>query len=196
MNNGVLDTSNKRLQTRIIIHTIVTIQVYSPHNVLRLLRPQTFTHNQYIFCLWVTSLFIPMKSSHLEGGGSTLLQITGKTPIYYMVQTSKRRLDVRGSVHHSIIHIENPTRCNSVSKFYFMFIWSSTCFGRHTAHYQEPKTALAASGFAYVGGCQTCSHWTLSGSIYTLPDNVHQLHVQQPSTYAIPEAASAVLGSW
>ena len=30
---------------------------------------------------------------------------------------------------------------------------------------------------------------------HTLPDNVHQLHVQQPSTYAKPEAASAVLGS-
>jgi len=30
--------------------------------------------------------------------------------------------------------------------------------------------------------------------IYT-PDNVHQLHVQQPSTYEKPEAASAVLGS-
>jgi hypothetical protein len=27
-----------------------------------------------------------------------------------------------------------------------------------------------------------------------LPDNVHQLHVQRPSTYAKPEAASAVLG--
>jgi len=26
-------------------------------------------------------------------------------------------LDVRGSVYHSIIHIENPTWCNSVSKF-------------------------------------------------------------------------------
>jgi len=26
-------------------------------------------------------------------------------------------------------------------------------------------------------------------------DNVHQLHVQQPSTYEKPEAASAVLGS-
>jgi hypothetical protein len=26
------------------------------------------------------------------------------------------------SVHHSIIHKENPTRCNSVSKFYFIFI--------------------------------------------------------------------------
>jgi hypothetical protein len=30
---------------------------------------------------------------------------------------------------------------------------------------------------------------------HTLPDSVHQLHVQQPSTYAKPEAASAVLGS-
>jgi hypothetical protein len=35
---------------------------------------------------------------------------------------STRSLDVRGSVHHSIIHKENPTRCNSVSKFYFIFI--------------------------------------------------------------------------
>jgi len=29
-----------------------------------------------------------------------------------------------------------------------------------------------------------------------LPDSVQQLHVQQPTTYAKPEAASAVLGSW
>jgi len=72
--------------------------------------------------------------------------------------------DVRGSVRHSIIHIKNPTRCNSVSKFYFIFIWSSTCFGRHTAHHQEPKTALAASGFSYVEGCWWCSCWTLTAS--------------------------------
>ena len=45
------------------------------------------------------------------------------------------------------------------------FIWSSTCFGLHTAHHQEPKTALAASGFAYVEGCRMCSCWTLSGSV-------------------------------
>jgi len=44
-------------------------------------------------------------------------------------------------------HIKNPTRSNSVSKFYFRFIWSSTCFGRHTVHHQELKTVLAASGF-------------------------------------------------
>ena len=29
----------------------------------------------------------------------------------------------------------------------------------------------------------------------SVPDNVHQLHVQQPSTYEKPGAASAVLGS-
>ena len=29
----------------------------------------------------------------------------------------------------------------------------------------------------------------------TVPDNVYQLHVQQPFTYEKPEAASAVLGS-
>jgi len=34
--------------------------------------------------------------------------------------------------------------------YYSIFIWSSTCFGRHTAYHQEPKTALAVSGFAYV----------------------------------------------
>jgi len=40
--------------------------------------------------------------------------------------------------------------------------------------------------FSYVGGrCQA----------HTVPDNGHQLHVQQPSTYEKPEAASAVLGS-
>jgi len=31
---------------------------------------------------------------------------------------------------------------------------------------------------------------------HTVPGNVHQLHVQQPSMYEKPEAASAVLGSW
>ena len=55
---------------------------------------------------------------------------------------------------------------------------SSTCFRQHIAHHQEPKTAQAASGFAYVIGCRMC-HCLTSG---TLPDNVQQLHVWQPST--------------
>ena len=61
---------------------------------------------------------------------------------------------------------KNPTRSNNVSKCYYsIFIWSSICFGRHTAHHQEPKTPLAASGFSYVEGCWTCSWWTLSGTL-------------------------------
>ena len=61
---------------------------------------------------------------------------------------------------------KNPTRCNSVSKFYYsIFIWSSTCFRRHTTHHKEPKTALAASGFSYMGGCWMCRWWTLSGTV-------------------------------
>jgi len=60
---------------------------------------------------------------------------------------------------------KNQTRCNNVSKCYYsIIIRSSTCFGRHTAHHQEPKSALAASGFSYVAGCWTCS-WTLSGTV-------------------------------
>ena len=98
------------------------------------------------------------------------------------------------------IHIENPTRCCSVSTFYFIFTWSSTCFGRHTAHHQEPETALAASGFAYVEGCWTCgcSLWfCIHGRLLDVWLLLQQQpHVQQPSTYAKPEAASAVLGSW
>jgi len=77
-----------------------------------------------------------------------------------------RGLDVHGSMHHSTIHKEKSKRCNNVSKFYYsIFIWSSTCFGRHTAHHKEPKAALAASGFSHVVGCWTCSWWTLSGTV-------------------------------
>jgi hypothetical protein len=91
----------------------------------------------------------------------------------------------------------NPTSCNSVSKFYFILIWSSTCFKRHSAHHQETKTALSSSGFTYLEGCWMCSCWTPSGrvSLYTLADSIQQLHGQRPSTYAKPEAASIVLGS-
>ena len=84
---------------------------------------------------------------------------------YFIVEY---QLDVRGSVHHSTIHKEKPTRYNNVTKFYyFIFIWSSTCFGRNTAHHQQPKTALTASGFSYMKGCWTCNWWTLSGLCLT-----------------------------
>jgi hypothetical protein len=62
------------------------------------------------------------------------------------------------------IHKEILTRFNIVTKFYFIFIWRSTCFGRHTAHHQELKTALTASGFASVDVCWTCGCWTASSN--------------------------------
>ena len=72
---------------------------------------------------------------------------------------------IRKFVESTILTVKNTTRCNSVSKFIVPYLkWSSTCFGRHTANHQEPKTALAASSFAYVEGWWTCGWWTLSGS--------------------------------
>jgi len=66
---------------------------------------------------------------------------------------------------------------SSVSKFYFIFIWSSKSFGRHTTHHQEPKTALEVSGFAYVEGCWLCSCWTLSGSACVCRPKPVELHI-------------------
>ena len=67
-----------------------------------------------------------------------------KLMLQYDIQTLDTYciLDVCGSVHHSKIRKENPTRYNSVSKFYFTFICSSTCFGRNTSQHQEPKTNI------------------------------------------------------
>jgi hypothetical protein len=42
--------------------------------------------------------------------------------IFLDVDRQLHKLDVRGSVYHSVIHKQNPTRCNSVSKFYFIFM--------------------------------------------------------------------------
>jgi hypothetical protein len=88
--------------------------------------------------------------------------------------------DVHGFVQHSIIHTE---KCNHklqqcIKIYYSIFIWSSACFGRHTTHQQEPKTALAASGL-YT--------WKVVGRVVAgryQPDSVQQPHVQQPFTYA------------
>ena len=54
-------------------------------------------------------------------------------------------------------------------------------FGRHTAYHQEPKTAQAASGFAHVEGCRTCSFWTLSDSVryLTTSDNLPRMQNQR-----------------
>jgi hypothetical protein len=60
-----------------------------------------------------------------------------------------------------------------------MFLNCSTCFGRHTAHHQELKTVIAASGFTYDFGC-----WPLRW--------LRHLSGQQPKTYVKPGAAITV----
>jgi hypothetical protein len=47
--------------------------------------------------------------------------------------------------------------------YYFIFIWSSTCFGRNTAHHQEPKTAWLPLDF----------HKLVDIVRHSVPDNVH-----------------------
>jgi hypothetical protein len=75
-----------------------------------------------------------------------------------IILRSKQFFYVRGYVHHSKIHKEKSNKMQQCTKFHYsIFIWSSTCFDRHTAHHQEPKTALAISGFSYVKGCWPCS---------------------------------------
>jgi hypothetical protein len=87
------------------------------------------------------------------------------------------------------IHTEIANKMQQCIKIYYsMFICSSTCFGWHTTHHQELKTALVASGFAYLKGCGRWGCWMLTVS--------SNLNVQQSFMYAKPEAISAVLSSW
>jgi hypothetical protein len=62
---------------------------------------------------------------------------------------------------------KNPTRSNNVS----------TCFERHTAHHQKPKTALAASGHVVGGRCQ--AHWAWQRPPTTSPPTT------RPTTFHI-----------
>ena len=81
---------------------------------------------------------------------------------------------------------KNPTRCNNVSKFYYSIcIWSSTCFGRHSAHHQEPKTALAASRWIFLYELyldrlhihhQTLMCWVMQLCTATMYVNIRQRH--------------------
>jgi hypothetical protein len=99
------------------------------------------------------------------------------------------KFDVRGSVHHSKIHTEITNKMqHSITTYYCTFKWGWTCFGRHTAHHQEPKTALAASGFAYVEGC-----WTFS-----LLDSDSVQQPQRPITSHVckTRSASTISRSW
>jgi hypothetical protein len=75
---------------------------------------------------------------------------------------------------------ENPNKMQQFIKvlLFLNFKWSSTCFGWHTAHHEEPKTAHAASGFAYVEGCRTCVR-NLTTSNNCTSDNLPRIQNQR-----------------
>jgi hypothetical protein len=76
--------------------------------------------------------------------------------------------------------------------YYSIFIWSSTYFGRHTAHHQETKTVLAASGFAYVEGCWTFGCWTLSADkteLKTFLNERDKIRLLKFESHFTPQAA-------
>jgi hypothetical protein len=86
------------------------------------------------------------------------------------------------------VHTEKSNKMQQCVKIYYsIFMWSSTCFGRHTSHHQEPKTALSASGLPTwnVFGRVVAGRWQRPAT--TRPTTLHVCK---------PEAASAVLGSW
>jgi len=112
------------------------------------------------------------------------------------VTNSLSRFNVCWSAHHSTVHKEKSNKMQQCIKFYYsIFTWSSTCFGRHTAHHQEPKTALTAFGFSYLEVCLVV--WLVDVVRHSTCLTTSTSYTsKQPSTYEKPEAASAVLGSW
>jgi hypothetical protein len=73
--------------------------------------------------------------------------------------------DVRKSVHHHTIQI-NQQDATVLLVYYLTFMCGSTCFGRLSAHHQERKTALVASGFT-VGAWRLDHCWLWSGQTTT-----------------------------
>ena len=65
------------------------------------------------------------------------------------------------SIH--IIHIKIQQDATAYHNLFHIYIKSNMF--RATHHHQEPKTALAASGFACVEGCWSCSCWTMMGGV-------------------------------
>jgi len=90
---------------------------------------------------------------------------------------------------------KNPTRCNNVSNFFIILYLYET---QHVSGYTPPIIRSLKLHWQRL----VFQRWKVVGRVVGgrcqaqyVPDNIHQLHVQQPFTYKKPEVASAVLGS-
>jgi hypothetical protein len=97
-------------------------------------------------------------------------------------------------VHHSTIHKEKSNKMQQCIK---IFIIPYLYEAQHVSGDTPPIIRSLKLRWQPLG----FHTWKVVGRVVggrcqaTVPDSVHQLHVQQPSTYENPEEASAVLGS-
>jgi len=126
---------------------------------------------------------------------------------------------LRGSVHHSTIHKEKSNKMQQCIKIFIIpYLYEAQHVSGDTPpiirrlklHWQPLVFHTWKVVGRVVGGrCQAHCAWQRPPSTrpttfhvwktsvrHTVPDNVHHLHVQQPSMYEKPEAASAILASW
>ena len=87
------------------------------------------------------------------------------------------RFDVRVSVHHGTILTEKIQQDAAVYQNFISYLNEAQHVSSDT-----PPTIRSLKLHK-------------QSLVLTLPDNVQQLHVRQPSSYEKPEATSAVLGS-
>jgi len=102
------------------------------------------------------------------------------------VVQSDTKLEHLSSMLHVSIHTENPTRCNSVSKFITPCLYEA----QHVSDDSPPIIRRLKLHWQPL----VLHTWKVVGHELLDAVGVQQPHVQQPSTYAKPEAASAVLG--
>ena len=109
---------------------------------------------------------------------------------------------------YSKININPTLTCLLTANFLAYFIYFNYSTGKQWSVWISCLTILAIANSRFTKKIQQdatvhqnfisylyeAQH--LSGDTPLDADSVQQLHVQQPSTYAKPEAASAVLGSW
>jgi hypothetical protein len=68
------------------------------------------------------------------------------------------KLDVHGSVYHSITYLEITNKMRPHIRIYYSNVsYCSTCFERHIARHQELKNSICSLWFTYVCGCRPLS---------------------------------------
>jgi hypothetical protein len=108
-----------------------------------------------------------------------------------LFQHKSNRFDVRSSLHHSTIHKEKSNNMQQCIKVLLFHVYMELNMFRATYHPSSGALNCTGSLWFFIRG-RLLDVQLVEVVRQSVPDNVHQLHVQQSSTYEKPEAASAV----